>query len=196
MVAIKHPNMPMSPAQRELIGKLARELYGANAVERMQAIFAEVKTRGEAGEQIDGMIAASKARRNDRVEQAPKAAPGYYVRPADGAAVVVVESKNNPGRTYGKVLVFPVGGGRPSWEYVRGAGYTVADLEPLTAEAAAKIGLAHGYCVRCCAELGGQTLSAAISALIGYGETCAKRMGWAYPKGAVAQRAYLAEHGR
>ena len=42
----------------------------------------------------------------------------------------------------------------------------------------------------------GETLSAAISALIGFGETCAKRMGWPYPKGVAAQRAYMAEHGR
>jgi hypothetical protein len=124
---------------------------------------------------------------------ATPAEPGYYVRPADGRAIVVVQSKRDATRRYGKVLTFPSDGGRPSWEYVRGAVYTLADLRPMTAEDAAQMGLSHGYCIRCCAELGGETLSAAVSALVGYGETCAKRMGWAYPKGVAAQRARLAE---
>jgi hypothetical protein len=127
---------------------------------------------------------------------AKNAEPGYYVRPADGRAVVVVASKRNPERTYGKVLSFPADGGRPSWDYVAGAGYSVADLRPMTAADAAAMGLAHGHCVKCCAPLGGETLSAAVSALIGYGETCAKNLGWPYPKGAAAQRAYIDEHGR
>jgi hypothetical protein len=122
---------------------------------------------------------------------AKNAEPGYYVRSADGRAVVVVQSKGST-RTYGKVLTFPADGGRPSWEYVRGAGYSVADLRPMTASDAAEMGLSHGYCIRCCAPLGGETLSAAVSALVGYGETCAKRMGWPYPKGVVAQRERLA----
>jgi hypothetical protein len=123
------------------------------------------------------------------------AAPGYYVRPADGKAVVVVQSKRNADRTYGKVLNFPADGSRPSWDYTPGAGFSVADLRPLTASDAASLGLSHGYCIRCCAPLGGETLSAAVSALVGYGETCSKRMGWAYPKGVKAQRAYLVENG-
>ena len=120
------------------------------------------------------------------------AAPGYYVRPADGKAVVVLQSKRNADRTYGKVLNFPADGSRPSWVYTPGAGYTVADLRPMGAADAAELGLSHGYCIRCCAPLGGETLSAAVSALVGYGETCAKRMGWPYPKGVVAQRERLA----
>lgn len=128
--------------------------------------------------------------------KAANAEPGYYVRPADGRAVVVVQSKGHADRTYGKVLTFPADGGRPSWEYVRGAGYTVADLRPMTAADAAEMGLSHGYCIRCCAPLGGETLSAAVSALVGYGETCAKRMSWPYPKGVKAQRAYIVTHGR
>jgi hypothetical protein len=126
---------------------------------------------------------------------ARNAEPGYYVR-KDGKAVVVVAGKRNPERTYGKVLNYPVGGGRPSWDYTPGAGYSVADLTPMTAADAAAMGLAHGYCIRCCAELGGETLSAQVSALIGYGETCASRVGWPYPKGVVAQRAFIAEHGK
>jgi hypothetical protein len=131
--------------------------------------------------------------------RAPRAAaanaePGYYVR-ADGTAVVVVKSKGSD-RTYGKELHFPADGSRPSWNYVRGAGYSVADLTPMTAADAAEMGLSHGYCIKCCAPLGGETLSAAVSALIGYGETCAKNLGWPYPKGVKAQREYVATHGR
>jgi hypothetical protein len=125
---------------------------------------------------------------------AAKVEPGYYVR-ADGAAIVVVKSKGSD-RTYGKVLEFPADGSRPSWNYVKGAGYSVADLTPMTAADAAAMGLSHGYCIKCCAPLGGETLSAAVSALIGYGETCAKNLGWPYPKGVKAQRAFIAENGR
>jgi hypothetical protein len=114
---------------------------------------------------------------------------------ADGAAIVVVKSKGSD-RTYGKVLEFPADGSRPSWNYVKGAGYSVADLTPMTAADAAALGLSHGYCIKCCAPLGGETLSAAVSALIGYGETCAKNLGWPYPHGVVAQRAFIAENGR
>lgn len=122
-----------------------------------------------------------------------KAAPGYYVR-ADGTAICVVENKSRT-RTYGKALTFPAHGGRPSWDYRPGLGISVAELVPMTAQDAAALGLSHGYCIKCCAQLGGETLSAAISALVGYGETCAKNLGWPYPKGVKAQRAYLAEHG-
>jgi hypothetical protein len=126
---------------------------------------------------------------------AKNAEPGYYVRPADGRAVVVVQSKRHADRTYGNVLTFPADGSRPSWVYTPGAGYSVADLRPMTAADAAEMGLSSGYCIFCCATLGGETLAAACSALIGYGETCAKNRGFFYPKGVVAQRAFLAEHG-
>jgi hypothetical protein len=125
---------------------------------------------------------------------ARNAEPGYYVR-ADGKAIVVVAGKRNPERTYGKVLDFPADGSRPSWNYVPGAGYSVAEMRPMTAADAAALGLSHGYCIKCCAPLGGETLSACVSALIGYGETCARNLGWPYPKGVVAQRAYIAENG-
>lgn len=125
---------------------------------------------------------------------AANAEPGYYVR-ADGTAIVVIANRAKT-RTYGKALRFPRDGGRPSWNYEPGLGISVADLKPMTAADAAEIGLSHGYCIKCCAPLGGETLSAAVSALIGYGETCAKNLGWPYPKGVVAQRAFIAERGR
>lgn len=122
----------------------------------------------------------------------PAAQPdlGYYVR-ADGAGIKVVPSKRNPGRVYGLIFT-PHAGKRPSWEYVPGAGYSVADLTPMSATDAANLGLSHGHCIACCKPLGGKTLSAHVSALIGYGETCAANEGWPYPKGVAAQRAMLA----
>jgi hypothetical protein len=130
---------------------------------------------------------------------APAAQPelGYYVR-ADGAAIKVVEAKrvqpDGSRRRYG--LVFTAhAGARPSWDYVRGAGISVATLRPMTAADAAGLGLSHGHCINCCRPLGGESLSAAVSALIGYGETCAGHNGWPYPKGVKAQRAFVAERG-
>ena len=142
----------------------------------------------------DGACPAPKA------PAAPSAVPdlGYYVR-ADGAGIKVVESKRlddagNP-RRYGLVFT-PRPGQRPTWAYVRGAGISVADLKPMTAADAAGLGLSHGHCVFCCTPLGGKTLSAAVSAIIGYGETCAGHQHLPYPKGVAAQRAYVAEHGK
>jgi hypothetical protein len=63
----------------------------------------------------------------------------------------------------------------------------------MTAEAAARIGLASGHCVSCAKPLGGATLTARVAALVGYGEICAGNHGWPFPKGAAAQRARLAE---
>lgn len=131
---------------------------------------------------------------------APAAQPdlGYYVR-ADGAGIKVVASKrvNDDGtrRHYGLVFT-PRPGQRPTWAYVRGAGISVASLKPMSAADAASLGLSHGHCVFCCAPLGGSTLSAAVSSIIGYGEVCAATNHLPYPKGVVAQRAYIAEHGK
>lgn len=115
---------------------------------------------------------------------------GYYVR-KDGAAIKVVESKSNAGRRYGLVFT-PREGRRPTWAYVRGAGISVADLTPMTARDAAQLGLSCGHCIACCAPLGGETLSAHVSALLGYGETCAHNNGWEYPRGVAAQRDFIA----
>ena len=121
---------------------------------------------------------------------------GFYVR-ADGTGIKVVESKrtNADGthRRYGLVFT-PRVNQRPIWAYVPGAGYSVSNLRPMTAGDAAALGLAHGHCVFCCTRLGGKTLSAAVSALIGYGEQCSKNEGLPYPRGVKAQRAYIEEH--
>ncbi len=121
----------------------------------------------------------------------PAAQPalGYYVR-ADGAGIKVVANKRGD-RVYGLVFT-PHAGKRPTWEYVPGAGYSVADLRPMSAGDAAALGLSHGHCIFCCAPLGGKTLSAHVSAIVGYGETCAKTQSLPYPKGVAAQRALLA----
>lgn len=118
-----------------------------------------------------------------------RAAEGFYVRGDE-----VIKVKWNKARTGTYALRFVVAGGKARFEYAPGVGRSLADegLRPMTAADAARIGLHHGFCVNCCAELGGATLSANVSAAIGYGETCARNNGWDYPKGAKAQRAYLA----
>ena len=130
--------------------------------------------------------------------KAPAAQPdlGYYVR-KDGAAIKVVEAKrvqdDGSRRRYGLVFT-PHEGKRPTWDYVRGAGLSVADLRPMSAKDAALIGLAHGYCINCCAPLGGKTLGSQVAALIGYGETCAANEGWPFPTGVAAQRDFINRH--
>jgi hypothetical protein len=120
------------------------------------------------------------------------AEPGYYVL-ADGTAIKVQQNRAKT-HTYGKRLTFHGAGRRPSWDYAPGIGLSVADLTPMTAGDAAALGLSHGHCIVCLAPLGGATMSAAVSALIGYGETCARNNGWTYPKGVKAQREFIAAH--
>lgn len=119
------------------------------------------------------------------------AAEGYYVRGDEAFRVVTNKSGTH---TYAKRL--RVYGDRMVWEYAPGTGRDLAaeGLTPMTAEEAGRLGLLHGRCINCCRPLGGATLSAQVSALIGYGETCASNNGWAYPTGAAAQRAYIATH--
>ena len=130
--------------------------------------------------------------------EAPKQpAIGYYIR-EDGSAIKVVESKRlcEDGvthRVYGLVFTPHPKPARPTWDYIKGAGLSVAHMRPMTATDAAQLGLSHGHCINCCAPLGGETLTAHVSALIGYGETCAANNGWPYPKGVAAQRAFIAE---
>lgn len=116
---------------------------------------------------------------------------GYYVR-GDEAFRVVANKAGTA--TYAKAL--RVTAARMWWEYAPGVGRDLAaeGLVPMTAAEAGRLGLLHGRCVNCCRPLGGESLSAQVSALIGYGETCAGNNGWEYPTGAAAQRAYLAAH--
>ena len=118
-------------------------------------------------------------------DRAALAAPGFYVRGDEAYKV-----QHNQARTATYALRWTGSG----WEYAPGVGRTLADLTPMTAEQAAHLGLASGRCINCSRRLGGGSLSAKVSAVIGYGETCAVTNGWPYPHGAAAQRAYLAEH--
>lgn len=121
---------------------------------------------------------------------APRAAEGFYVRGNEAFKV-----KSNKAGTGTYALRFDVVGGKAMWTYCPGVGASLAaeGLEPMTAGDAARIGLSHGFCLNCCRQLGGTSLSAHVSALIGYGETCAKNNGWPYPTGVKAQRALVAQ---
>jgi hypothetical protein len=114
-----------------------------------------------------------------------QAEPGFYVL-ADGTGVKVRANRAGTG-TYALVW------GGTSWDYAPGLGRRLAGMEPMSAEHAARLGLASGRCVNCCRTLGGGTLTAKVAAVIGYGETCAENNGWSFPKGAATQRALLAE---
>lgn len=119
------------------------------------------------------------------------AGPGYYVRGTE--TFRVVENKAGTA-TYAKR--FRVYGERMTWEYAPGIGRDLLaeGLTPMTSEEAGRLGLLHGRCINCFRPLGGESLSAQVSSLIGYGETCADRNHWHYPKGAAAQRDFIATH--
>lgn len=139
--------------------------------------LAELSTR-EASNVIGVLLSEPKA-------DTEEAKPGYYVR--DGKAFKV---QTNKAGTHTYALVWS--GTR--WDYDPGTAKNLVGLVPMTGEQAAAIGLASGRCINCSAVLGGESLSAKVAALIGYGETCAHNNGWRFPKGVAAQRAYIAQH--
>lgn len=112
-----------------------------------------------------------------------QAEPGFYVL-GDQAFKVQM----NKAKTGSYALMW----GGSSWDYAPGSARFLADLVPMTAQQAAHLGLASGKCIACLRTLGGESLTAQVSAVIGYGEICAGHNGWDYPKGAADQRAFLA----
>jgi hypothetical protein len=149
-------------------------------VTRRQAVDGTLTAR-TASQLIDRLLALP--RKQDNEQDAPaEAEPGFYVRGDDAFKV----QKNKAG-THTYALVWS----GSSWDYSPGTGRSLAGLTPMTAEQAAALGLASGRCIACLRTLGGETLTAKVSALIGYGEICADHNGWFYPKGAKAQREYI-----
>lgn len=112
-----------------------------------------------------------------------EAKPGYYVR---GDLAFRVQTNKAGTHTYAMLW------SGHSWDYAPGQSRSLADLTPMTGAEAAALGLASGRCIHCCATLGGASLTAKVAALVGYGEICASRNGWPFPKGAAAQRAFVA----
>ena len=184
---------PATAKQRDFVESLAREVHGENADEYLLAhVESGTFDDGRATSRvIDGLIqdrnAARKRAGVDRALFAPAApahaAPGFYVH---GDTAYKVQTNRAGDRTYAKRWT------GTAWDYAPGAGRLLAAMVPMTAEQAAALGLASGKCINCLQTLGGETLSARVSALIGYGETCAAHNGWAYPKGAAAQREFIA----
>jgi hypothetical protein len=168
---------PASPAQEALITRLLGEKDLTGTPYAGHTVAPAGLTKEDASRSIDALFALPRL-------DLPSAEPGYYLR--GGEAVKVQANKAGTG-TYAKVWT------GTKWEYAPGVGKTLAGLTPMTAEAAARIGLASGHCIACAKPLGGKTLTAKVAALVGYGETCAANEGWPFPKGAAAQRARLAE---
>lgn len=189
---------PMSGNQANLIRRLVAErvltLETTTSLEALRTAYTHGEaTFAQAKVVITALLAA---KRKQGASQGGVALPGFYVRelprhPEDRPefeAIQVVANRAGT-HTYAKRWT------GTSWEYAPGVGKTLAGLEPMTGDQAAALGLASGRCIKCAKVLGGDTLSAKVSALIGYGETCAGHQGWVYPKGAEAQRAYIAERG-
>jgi hypothetical protein len=104
---------------------------------------------------------------------AKRAEAGYFVK-ADGTMLVVVESRQNKGRTYAKRLVLgtsETGRKTARWEYAPGEAALVADVTPMTLEDAAAFGHAHGFCFKCC-----KPLTDPASVIRGIGPVCAKAL--------------------
>lgn len=175
---------PASPKQIALIQRLLRE----KVVEPDKRDW--IETVMEAG-RLTGGYHGTASRTIEHLFGCPdvpheEAKPGYYMR---GEYAFKVQTNKAGTHTYALVW------SGTSWDYVPGVARNLAGLTPMTATQAAALGLASGRCINCAKVLGGETLSAKVSALIGYGEVCARHNGWPYPKGVKAQRAYVAEHG-
>ena len=170
-----------SPKQYALLERLHTERGIAFDPAAIEALSGR-----EASTLIDGILAMPRPAK----PAAAKADPGFYVA-TDGTPIRVVPNKAGT-HTYAKRFV--VAGGSASWEYAPGVAATLAGLAPMTGPQAAALGIQSGHCIRCCLPLGGDSLAARCSAIVGYGATCAKREGWDFPHGVAAQRALVAKH--
>lgn len=90
---------------------------------------------------------------------------GVY-RLADGRIVSVYDSRNNPGRRYGKVWDEDA----QTWLYVPGAAYKAAGLPRLSVEEIAAFGKVTVQCAICC-----RSLTKPESRARGIGPVCASR---------------------
>lgn len=100
-------------------------------------------TSGEASKMIDILLDAPR-----KQTTRPLATPGYYLHGEDVYQVVLTKDKS---RTYAKRMV--IDGNKGRWEYAPGVGALLADMVPLTAEAAGALGQVTGVCMICGAEL-------------------------------------------
>ena len=181
------------PATEKAI-RFARSLY----IERKAALTDEQRTRVEIVLSATLPNAGDVSYTIDRLKETPRPAstptttaaststvpvsePGFYLH--DETLYRVQESRSS-GRLYAKILVVDEtadGERKGRFEYANGAVYRLRAEERLTAEQAARLGHAYGFCVRCCKALDDPRSVAA-----GYGETCATREGWHYPTAAEA----------
>lgn len=94
---------------------------------------------------------------------------GYYTLNDD--TYFVTKSKTS-GNTYAKKWAVKYGNKKASWLYAPGVMASLVGSSPMTLEDAKAFGHAHGYCLRCGAQLTDPTSVAA-----GVGPVCAKYWG-------------------
>lgn len=201
---------PATDKQINFLRRLANDRQvGATPDEAIAALEARIPTlsKRDASRMIEAALAAPRrdyAPQDQSGEERPMAAEGFYVReqprhPEDRPVYEAFKVQWNREKTGTYALRFVVavedGTTKARWDYAPGVGRDLAadGLQPMTPGQAAMIGLSHGFCINCCKRLGGQSLSAHVSALIGYGAHCAKANGWPYPQTAAEQRAFIAE---
>lgn len=170
----RYPARPASPGQRKFIADLLRDRDTAGTVYEGWTPDWNDMYASDVISDLKGL--PYKATHRQQAE------PGYYVRGDE--AFKVQQNK-------AKTSTYALSWTGSSWEYAPGVGRTLADLTPMTAEDAAKIGLASGRCINCCRVLGGESLTSRVAAVVGYGEICATKNDWPFPKGAATQRVYL-----
>jgi hypothetical protein len=170
---------PATERQLEYLRSLLTEINGAAIIPqnlgRVSAsrMIDEAKARKYAGMEAD---AAKRSTNGGGAKYAIE--DGLYRRP-DGTVVLVYHTVHGANRQVAKRLVVEAAEGayKGSWIYegMGGkAGLTKDDR--LSEEDARELGILYGFCVRCT-----KNLTREESQFVGYGKTCAGRMGWWYP---------------
>lgn len=148
-------------------------LVGAEK-DRLLGIIKDVRAsedvaKSDASDLISTLIAARDAQPKPERKDA---APGYYISSTAGDFLVVVSNRAGT-HTYAKRLELSKtadGRTKARWVYAPGAGFKVADLNPMTLTEAAKFGHLHGVCFVCC-----KRLTDPESVKRGIGPVCAKK---------------------
>jgi hypothetical protein len=172
---------PATDKQLAFIRSLLAERDGNPAAESVRGWLNEAR-------EADLLDTRTASRAIESLMAIPKGSPsapavtledGIY-RAADGQIVKVYHTVHGRNVQVGKRLsVRDNGDGTFTGEFVYVGKSALIGLKPemmFTAEQAAEFGKVYGFCIRC-----GLDLTREESLHVGYGKTCAGRMGWPYP---------------